>query len=1270
MKSFFKKFSYVSPVEKSASGHQAVYQGGREWEDLYRNRWSYDKVVRSTHGVNCTGSCSWNVFVKNGIVTWENQNHDYPETNPDMPDFEPRGCPRGASFSWYMYSPLRVKYPYIRGELADLWRAAKKEHTNGIEAWESIVTDPAKTKLYKSARGMGGFVRSTWEEASEITAASMLYTAKTYGPDRNFGFSPIPAMSMLSYAGGARFMNLMGGACLSFYDWYADLPPASPQVWGDQTDVPESSDWYNAGYIMTWGSNVPQTRTPDAHFLTEVRYKGTKVISVSPDYAESTTAADTWLNVKAGSDGALAMAMGHVILNEYYVKQTVPMFEDYAKHYTDFPFLVMLTEEEGNLVPDRFLTAKDMGDGSEKSEFKYYVIDAKTKELAIPNGVMGHRWTAKEKWNLRQENSETGEELAVDLSILDAYKGSTKATYERDVQVVHKDDIETVRADGFQAVSTGDNEDGVSKAKEADAVRFIALPMFGHLDEKQVVERAVPVRKIQTAAGERLVTTVFDLILANYGVDRGLGGEVGSSYEIDTPFTPAWQEKYTGIDPQMVIHTAKEFADNAIATDGRSMIIMGGGINHWFHADVIYRAVLNLVLFCGCEGKNGGGWAHYVGQEKLRPAEGWGAIMSAKDWQAAPRLQNSTSFFYFSTDQWRTDEMDTKELTSPLKSPKYRHAGDYNVLAARLGWLPSYPTFNKGSEQIFADAKAAGHEAFDEVKQYVANKLKAKELQFAVEDPDAPENFPRNLIVWRANLITSSSKGHEYFMKYLLGTKDGLLEANDSPSKPSEIKWREQAGEGKLDLLVDLDFRMAGSALYSDIVLPTATWYEKTDLSSTDMHPFVHPFQPAVNPGWEAKTDWDIFLTLGKAVSKLAKEANLPVYRDIVAVPLQHDSEAETAQPLGKIRDWSRGECDPIPGKTMPQLIEIERDYTQIYNKQRALGPNLANGSVGAHGIAVSIGEEYESLKLRNGVITEPGVGAGCPSIEDCYDACQAVLTMSSATNGAVAHKSWSKAEELTGLTNLKDMTSGRAGEKITFEDIVAQPRLVIPTPIFTGNGKDNRRYTPFTNNIELLMPFRTVTGRQSFFLDHELMGEWGEQMATFKPILAYAPMSEALPADGTPEITLKYLTPHNKWSIHSMYFDTPQMLTLFRGGQSVWLNEDDANEIGVADNDWIELYNSNGVVASRAVVTPRIPRGVAYMHHAQDRHINVPGTSLTGGRGGTHNTPTRLHMKPTHMIGGYGQLSYGFNYYGPTGNQRDVLVVVRKMKEVNWLED
>ena len=184
------------------------------------------------------------------------------------------------------------------------------------------------------------------------------------------------------------------------------------------------------------------------------------------------------------------------------------------------------------------------------------------------------------------------------------------------------------------------------------------------------------------------------------------------------------------------------------------------------------------------------------------------------------------------------------------------------------------------------------------------------------------------------------------------------------------------------------------------------------------------------------------------------------------------------------------------------------------------------------------------------------------------------------------------------------------------------------------------------------------------------MMRDYGEAMALYKPVLSYKPVQGDYKQEGIPEITLKYLTPHHKWSTHSMYFDSQQMLTLFRGGQTIWLNEDDAAEIGVKDNDWVEAFNKNGVVAARAVVSPRIPRGISYMHHSQDRHINVPGAKVKKQRGGTHNAPTHIHMKPTHMIGGYGQLSYGFNYYGPTGNQRDMTIVARKMKEVDWLED
>ncbi len=289
--------------EPFAEGHGEMRAEDRNWEEGYRARWQHDKIVRSTHGVNCTGGCSWKIYVKGGIVTWETQQTDYPRARPGMPNYEPRGCSRGASYSWYLYSANRLKHPMVRGRLVRLWREARKT-LGPVEAWASIVEDPVKAKDYKSIRGRGGFVRVAWDEATEIVAAANIYTITRYGPDRVCGFSPIPAMSMVSHASGARYLSLIGGTLLSFYDWYCDLPPSSPQVWGEQTDVPESADWYNSQFIIAWGSNVPQTRTPDAHFMVEGRYNGTKVVAITPDYSEVARFGDVWLHPKQGTDAA------------------------------------------------------------------------------------------------------------------------------------------------------------------------------------------------------------------------------------------------------------------------------------------------------------------------------------------------------------------------------------------------------------------------------------------------------------------------------------------------------------------------------------------------------------------------------------------------------------------------------------------------------------------------------------------------------------------------------------------------------------------------------------------------------------------------------------------------------------------------------------------------------------------------------------------------------------------------------------------------------
>ena len=345
---------FFTKAEVSADLRTLHRSGGRESDAFYRDRWAHDKVVRSTHGVNCTGSCSWKVYVKDGIITWESQQTDYPSVGPDSPEYEPRGCPRGAAFSWYTYSPTRVRYPYVRGVLLEMYREAKARLGDPVLAWADIVGDPQRSKRYKAARGKGGLVRATWEEASEIVAAAHVHTIKKWGPDRVAGFSPIPAMSMVSHASGARFVNLIGGSMLSFYDWYADLPVASPQVFGDQTDVPESGDWWDAGYLIMWGSNVPVTRTPDAHWMTEARYRGQKVIAVAPDYADNVKFADEWLPAKPGTDGALAMSMGHVILKEFFVDRQVPYFTQYVSRYTDLPFLVRLVERDGAYLAGKF----------------------------------------------------------------------------------------------------------------------------------------------------------------------------------------------------------------------------------------------------------------------------------------------------------------------------------------------------------------------------------------------------------------------------------------------------------------------------------------------------------------------------------------------------------------------------------------------------------------------------------------------------------------------------------------------------------------------------------------------------------------------------------------------------------------------------------------------------------------------------------------------------------------------------------------------------
>ncbi len=359
------------------------------------------------------------------------------------------------------------------------------------------------------------------------------------------------------------------------------------------------------------------------------------------------------------------MAMGHVIMKEFHLERPSAYFTDYVRRYTDMPLLVKLVKRGDRWVPDRYLRASDFADGlgqSNNPDWKTVALDEGSGGPVSHQGAIGYRWGQKEgedkgKWNLEPKDGKSGAEVKLALSLID-----------------RRDEVLPVAFPYFAGV---------------------APDQFRANDQgSDILVRNVPVRRLATRDGETTVATVFDLAAANYGIDRGLGGDgVAKSYDDDVAYTPKWQETITGVKAADIITVARQFADNADKTKGKSMIIIGAAMNHWYHSDMNYRGVINMLMMCGCVGVSGGGWAHYVGQEKLRPQTGWTPLAFALDWHRPPKQQNSTSFFYAHTDQWRYEKLGVSEIVSPLADPNDYTGSfiDFNVRAERMGWLPSAP---------------------------------------------------------------------------------------------------------------------------------------------------------------------------------------------------------------------------------------------------------------------------------------------------------------------------------------------------------------------------------------------------------------------------------------------------------------------------------------------------------------------------------------------------------------------------------------------------
>ena len=362
------------------------------------------------------------------------------------------------------------------------------------------------------------------------------------------------------------------------------------------------------------------------------------------------------------------------------------------------------------------------------------------------------------------------------------------------------------------------------------------------------------------------------------------------------------------------------------------------------------------------------------------------------------------------------------------------------------------------------------------------------------------------------------------------------------------------------------------------------------------------------------------------------------------------------------VRDWKAGECEPVPGVTMPKLVAVERDYAAVGAKMQALGPLMEKLGTTTKGVTYDVNASVDYLRAKNGAV-RGGPADGRPSLKRDVHACEAILALSGTTNGHLATQGFKTLEKRTG-TLLHDLAAEHEeADHLRRHPGRADPGDHLPGVVRVGDRgpallavHDQRRAAQALAHADrpaALLPRPRLDGRARRASRSTAPAEHGRAVrGAVARRRGRARGDRALP------------DPHNKWSIHSEYQDNLFMLSLSRGGQTIWMSDKDAAKVGVEDNDWVEAVNRNGVVVARAVVSHRMPEGTVYMHHAQDRLIDVPIAETSKKRGGIHNSLTRLLVKPSHLIGGYAQLSFAFNYLGPTGNQRDEVTVIRKRSQ------
>jgi DMSO reductase family type II enzyme molybdopterin subunit len=286
----------------------------RDWRDTYRSQWQWDRVVRGTHtNANCFAACAWNLYVKDGQVLREEQAAPYQASNASVPDWNPRGCQKGACYSDLSIGPSRLRHPLRRA----------------------------------GPRGSGRWKRISWDEALGEIARELVETLVRRGGEgvlaefgANIDFGP-------TTAGTLRFFRQIGAPITDTAAQIGDLPVGGTITLGLPFTGGSSDDWFRADTIVLWTFNPTVSRIPDAHYLQEARYRGARVVTIAPEYSQSAVHSDLWISPRPGTDAALALAACRVVIEEGLYDA------DYLREQTDLPFL--LRTDTG-----RFLRQSDM----------------------------------------------------------------------------------------------------------------------------------------------------------------------------------------------------------------------------------------------------------------------------------------------------------------------------------------------------------------------------------------------------------------------------------------------------------------------------------------------------------------------------------------------------------------------------------------------------------------------------------------------------------------------------------------------------------------------------------------------------------------------------------------------------------------------------------------------------------------------------------------------------------------------------------------------